>query len=175
MSQKSKPVLSNLELITEFAMNNKITHGEFRQIVQALPPNNEITKRQASLDFVISEFATSPKLSPCEFRRLVQVAILQSQSTTSITKKLKAKTGVKGGAISQLLSDLEKKGLLKKIKKGSFKINTNRNEWFPSEMSVAELALQKDLETLEQLKVEILEKFQKATADKQKSKKRKAG
>lgn len=162
MKTQSTPKSStNLELIRDFAMNNKITHGEFRQIVQAIPQELENSSKKSALEFVVNEFASNQDISNCEFRRLVQVSIYQTSTPTSTLQKLKEKTGVKGGAISQALGDLERKGLLKKVKqkRGAYIINTNKDEWFPKELSTAEIALQNDLDALEQLRIETVEKM----------------
>jgi DNA-binding IscR family transcriptional regulator len=130
------------------------------------------------LALVMNELAHNPKVSHCEFRRLVQVAMLPKDGKPSLVgNKISKLTGEPRAVITQILTRLEKMALVKRANGtcGAYEINTNKDEWFPNELSDAEKALQKDLDALEQMKIEILEKFKAVKSEKPKTNKRKDG
>lgn len=133
---------------------------------------------QSPLTLVLVELAHNSKISHGEFRRIVQLALLPVDGKPSLVpNKIAQITGESSSSIVQALIRLEKMGLVKKVDGtgGAYTINTNQDEWFPEEMSDVEKTLQKDLDALEQMKSEILEKFKTVKGEKQKSTQRKVG
>ncbi len=115
------------------------------------------------VDFVVSEFAMNPKVPHGHFRRLVQLALLprNGEKPSLVPKQISEQTGETSQSIAQTLANLEKTGLVMRVEgtNGAYQINRNRAEWFPEDMSEAEKGIKKELELLEQLKVETMEKL----------------
>lgn len=123
-----------------------------------------MNKKVISLtDFVVSELALNPKVSHGHFRRLIQLALLpkNGERPSNIPKKLGELSGESASTFTQALSDLERLGLVVRVGglNGAYEINTNKAEWFPAEMSQAEKEIRKELDLLEQLKTETIEKL----------------
>lgn len=131
---------------------------------------------QSPLTLILVELSHNPNVSHGEFRRLVQLALLPLDGKPSlVSNKIAKLTGEPSSNIGQTLIRLEKMGLVKKVDGtgGAYVVNTNKDEWFPAEMTDAEKSLQKDLDALEQMKIEILERFKTVKSEKQKSNQRK--
>lgn len=128
------------------------------------------------MTLVLVEFAHNSNVSHGEFRRLIQLALLPTDGKPSLVpKQISEITGETNGTVAQAFTYLEKKKFVRRVggTLGAYEINTNQEEWFPAEMSDAEKSIQKDLDALEQMKVELLEKFKTAKSAKQKSTQRK--
>ena len=115
------------------------------------------------VDFVVNEFGMNSKITHGQFRRLVQVALIpkNGDKPSQVPKQLSDLSGEPASNFAQALTDLEKMGLLKRVDgtKGAYEINRNKSDWFPEEMSEAEKGIKKELDLLEQLRIETMEKL----------------
>ena len=108
------------------------------------------------------ELSHNPNVSHGQFRRLVQLALMpENGRPMSIPDKIAKLTGEENSTISQCFSGLEKINLVKRVNgtRGAYTFNTNKDEWFTSEPNEVEKSLKKDLDTLEQMKNEILQRI----------------
>jgi uncharacterized surface protein with fasciclin (FAS1) repeats len=117
---------------------------------------------ESPLSLIVMELSHNANVSHAQFRRLIQLALLPNNGKpSSIANKIAKLTGENNTAISQTFLSLEKASLIKRIDgtKGAYTVNANKDEWFVNEPSEAEKSLKKDLDTLEQMRNEILERI----------------